>query len=94
MPPLHVLSQRIESYQQKKSELDEAVSQLEERVKKLKSDRKAVPKHIPLDQLCEAERLTRCPQRSKHFLDTIKMVAYRATTVQMRLFVIFVLSSI
>ena len=80
MPPLHVLNEKIESYQEKKSGLDEVVAALEENVNKLKSDRKAVPKHIPLDQIPEAERLTRCPQQSKHFLDTIKMVAYRAET--------------
>jgi len=50
MPPLHVLNEKIESYQEKKSGLDEVVAALEENVNKLKSDRKAVPKHIPLDQ--------------------------------------------
>jgi hypothetical protein len=80
MPPLVVPNEEIEAYHEKKSELDEAILQLERHTKKLKGDRKATPKHLPLDQLPEAERFTRCPQLSKHFLDTIKMIAYRAET--------------
>lgn len=80
MPPLVVSSKEIEAYQEKKAAVDEVVIELEKCVKQLKSERKAIQRHVSLDQIPEAERFTRCPQRSKHFLDTIKMVAYRAET--------------
>jgi hypothetical protein len=80
MPPLVVPSKTIESYHEKKSELDESIVVLQEGVIKAKVARKAVPRHTTLDKLPEAERFTRCPQLSKHLLDTIKMVAYRAET--------------
>jgi len=80
MPPLNEPSEVLESFQEKKSALDEAVSELQTCVMKLKTHRKAVSRHITLDQMPEAERFTRCPPQAKHLLDTIKMVAYRAET--------------
>lgn len=80
MPPLSEGKKKIESFQEKKSAIDEAVNELQERTNKLKVDRKNVAKHITLDQLPEEERFNRCIPYAKHFLDTIKMVAYRAET--------------
>lgn len=80
MPPLNVPAADLESFQEKKSALDECITALKEDIQKLKADRKAVPRHITLDQLPEAERFTRCLPQAKHLLDTIKMVAYRAET--------------
>jgi hypothetical protein len=80
MPPLTAPNAEIEAFQEKKSVLDEAVAALQCAVEQLKIDRKKVPKHTTLDKLTEAERFTRCRPQSKHLLDTIKMVAYRAET--------------
>jgi hypothetical protein len=82
MPPLTApnVEVAIEAFQEKKSVLDEEITALQCAVEQLKSDRKAVPKHTTLDKLTEAERFTRCRPQSKHLLDTIKMVAYRAET--------------
>jgi hypothetical protein len=80
MPPLTAPSEAIEAFQEKKMALDDEVSELQRRIEKLKSDRKAVPKHTTLDQLPESERFTRCRPQAKRLLDTIKMVAYRAET--------------
>jgi len=46
----------------------------------LKEQRSTTPKKVPLKELPEAERFTRLPAASKHFVDTIKMIAYRAET--------------
>lgn len=80
MPPLVVPSDVIEAFQEKKSALVEEIVELQGNVKKLKADRKAVPRHTTLDKLPETERHTRCRTQAKRLLDTIKMVAYRAET--------------
>ena len=39
-----------------------------------------MPTHVPLKDLPESERFTRLRSVSKYFVDTIKMIAYRAET--------------
>jgi len=80
MPALSSDEKQIETFQEQKAKLDEAVNEQQMRTNKLKTERKAVAKHITLAQLPEAERFNRCLPMAKHLLDTIKMVAYRAET--------------
>ena len=47
---------------------------------KLKAKRKETPCHIKVQELPESERFNKLGSRSKHFIDTIKIVAYRAET--------------
>ena len=42
--------------------------------------RKATKRHITYDELPKEARFDRLSTQSKHFIDTIKMVAYRAET--------------
>ncbi|MCP4307892.1 MAG: hypothetical protein GY788_24080, partial [bacterium] len=49
-------------------------------VQALKAQRKATPKHITIGELPEEKRFDRLSTQSKHFIDTIKMTAYRAET--------------
>ena len=44
----------------------------------LKQQRKNTPHHIPVNSLPAEERFTRLRTERKHFIDTIKMIAYRA----------------
>jgi hypothetical protein len=46
----------------------------------LREQRKTVPKHVSLKEIPEADRFTKLHSVSKHFVDTIKMIAYRAET--------------
>ena len=46
----------------------------------LKQQRKATPRHIPLQDLPESDRFTRLRTERKYFIDTIKMIAYRGET--------------
>ena len=46
----------------------------------LKEQRKKTDHHIPVQSLPEEERFTRLRTERKHFLDTIKLIAYRAET--------------
>jgi hypothetical protein len=46
----------------------------------LKIERKTTPKHVEMKDLPEPERFQRLLPESKHFVDTIKLIAYRAET--------------
>jgi hypothetical protein len=46
----------------------------------LQQQRKQTEHHIAVKSLPEEERFTRLRTERKHFLDTIKMIAYRAET--------------
>jgi hypothetical protein len=85
MPPLVVPSEAIEAFQEKKCALNEEVLELQNRIIKLKTERKAIAKHTTLDKLPEAEQNTRCRSQAKRLLDTIKMVAYRAETAMVNI---------
>ena len=46
----------------------------------LKAQRKALSRHLALKDLPQAERFPQLRTTKKHFVDTIKLVAYRAET--------------
>jgi prepilin-type processing-associated H-X9-DG protein len=70
----------VEAYQSKKAKLQEEVTRLEKELNTTKAKRKGVDRHILVSQLPEQERFSRLATGSKHLLDTIKMIAYRAET--------------
>ncbi len=70
----------VEAYQQKKAQLQEEISHLRQDLNKLKEQRKAVDRHTTVANLPEEERFDRLSTQSKHLIDTIKMIAYRAET--------------
>ena len=49
-------------------------------IENLKQQRKQAPHHIPVQSLAEKDRFTRLRTERKHFVDTIKIIAYRAET--------------
>ena len=68
----------LDQFQQRKGHLREEVQILEVEIDDLKRRRKNTPHHIPVKSLPEEERFTRLRTEQKHFIDTIKMIAYRA----------------
>ena len=68
----------VQSYEQRKGQLQEAIQQMEVEIANLKQQRKQTAHHIPVQSLPEEQRFTRLRTERKHFLDTIKMIAYRA----------------
>ena len=46
----------------------------------MKAERKKISKHIQLDELAEDERFKQLSTLRKQFMDTIKMISYRAET--------------
>jgi hypothetical protein len=71
---------KAEAYAQRKSDLQEIITRLRAEVDELKAQRKATQRHIPYKDLPEEARFDRLSTQSKHLVDTIKMVAYRAET--------------
>ena len=75
-----VSEEEIQTYQRRKGELQEQIQHLDVEIDGLKQQRKQTDHHIPVKSLPEEERFTRLRTERKHFLDTIKMIAYRAET--------------
>ena len=70
----------VQKYEQQQGELLEAIQHIEQSLEVLKKQRKAIPQHIAVNDLPEQDRFTRLRTERKQFLDTIKMIAYRAET--------------
>ncbi len=70
----------VEKYERQKAGLQEEIAALRTTIERLKKERQAVAHHITIAELPEAERFARLSVRSKHLIDTIKMIAYRAET--------------
>jgi len=64
----------------KMGEMLQGIEALDKELAALKEQRKSTRKHITAGELPPEERLNRLIRQSKHFVDTIKMIAYRAET--------------
>jgi hypothetical protein len=69
---------QVESFQQRKGNLREEIQVLDLEIDNLKQLRKKTEHHIPVKSLPEEDRFTRLRTERKHFIDTLKMIAYRA----------------
>jgi hypothetical protein len=70
----------VTEYQLQQGQLREQVEHLQNDLEGLKTQRQAAPHHVPVKDLPEEFRFTRLRSERKHFLDTIKMISYRAET--------------
>lgn len=77
--------ENMEVYIRRKSELQEDMSAMENKIEKLKEKRKASSKHIEFKDLPDIEKFLSISTDKKHIVDTIKMVAYRAETGMVKL---------
>ena len=69
---------QVQGFQQRKGQLQEEIQVLDLEIDKLKLQRKETTRHIPVNSLPEEDRFTRLRTERKHFIDTLKMLAYRA----------------
>ncbi len=76
---------KVEAFEQKKATLQEEIKVLEKQLEELKDMRKAVKHHITIAELPKDARFKQLSQGSKHLIDTIKMVAYRAETAMVQI---------
>ena len=70
----------LEAWQQHKARLHEAITARAALLEELKARRKQTPRHLALKDLPEEEQFPRLRAERKHFVDTIKLIAYRAET--------------
>ena len=68
----------VHEYERQKGQLQEQIQNLDREIDNLKKQRKQTTHHIPVKDLPEEDRFTRLRTERKHFVDTIKMIAYRA----------------
>jgi transposase-like protein len=75
----------VEQFIKEKSALQDEIEDLQTDVEALKKQRKQLSRHIALEELPEDEKFNQLSTQSKHLIDTIKMIAYRAETVMANL---------
>ena len=83
--PQEMKPSQVEAYQQKKGHLQQVIEERQHQIKQLKDQRQANPKHIEVKDLPEQDRFQRLRSEKKHFIDTIKLIAYRAETALVEL---------
>jgi hypothetical protein len=71
---------KVEKFCRKKTEIEEEIRGMQKEIIELKAKRKETPHHTTFDKLPAEAQFYRLSQKSKHFIDTIKMIAYRAET--------------
>ena len=70
----------LEAWQQQKARLHESITSRQTRLEEFKAQRKKTPHHVALQDLPKEEQFPRLRAERKHFVDTIKLLAYRAET--------------
>jgi len=70
----------LDAWQQQKARLHQTLTARETHLTELKAKRKETPRHLALNDLPKAEQFPRLRTECKHFVDTIKLIAYRAET--------------
>ena len=76
---------KVAEYETKKLALREDIKTMEQDLTDLKVCRKATPKHVMLADLPEEDQFRKLGTKSKYFIDTIKLVAYRAETAMVNI---------
>lgn len=71
---------QVTHYETAKATLQEKIENLNHKLKDLKAQRKQTPHHIPVKDLPEGSRFQQLRPERKQFIDTIKMISYRAET--------------
>jgi len=71
---------QMEKYVLEKQELKDEIEEVENEIEKIKQQKKTTPRKILYEELPENETFQNVINQRKHFLDTIKLVAYRAET--------------
>jgi hypothetical protein len=77
-------TKNVKKYELKKAQLHEIIIQLQQDICNLKNDRKALSTHIEIEKLPKEDQFKQLNNESKYFIDTIKMIAYRAETAMVQ----------
>jgi hypothetical protein len=71
-------AEKMEPFLAEKSALNEQIEYLKTDIAKLKADRKETAHYVKIQDLPEEDRFRKLATASKHFVDTIKILAYRS----------------
>lgn len=83
--PATVEGQTAANYEQQKGQLLEQLQKQEALLEELKCERKKIPRRVTMKELPEGDRFNQLLTVKKHFVDTIKLIAYRAETALVEL---------
>jgi hypothetical protein len=75
----------MEKYLIRKAELKAEIEQQIKEIEQVKEKKKTIPRKITYAELPEIEKFNNVVNQRKHFLDTIKLIAYRAETAMSNL---------
>jgi hypothetical protein len=78
--PADLNPRAMAAQEQEKGALSQTIEAHRLQIETLKAKRKDTPKHLPLKELPPAERFCQLLPEKKRFVDTIKLIAYRAET--------------
>jgi hypothetical protein len=70
-------AQQVEHFERRGGELRDKIQAQELKLTDLKAQRRHTPAKLTLKELPEAERFAQLKTEKKHFIDTIKLIAYR-----------------
>jgi hypothetical protein len=70
----------VEAFTRRKADLQETIAALQKEADEIKARRKETKRHITYQDLPPEAQFDRLSIHSKHLIDTIKMIAYRAET--------------
>lgn len=73
-------SAQIERHMNQAETLRQQIDKETAAIDQLKAERKKEAKHIEIKELPEKDQFLKLAHRSKHFIDTLKIIAYRAET--------------
>jgi len=68
-----------------KGDLQAEINEIQDKIEQLKKIKKETPKHILFNELPESEKFRQLDYKSQHFVDLIKMIAYRAETAMVNI---------
>jgi len=76
---------RVGKRQVDQVELDQLIQKREAEIRKLSARMETLPKHVPLEQILEPEKIVQLERERKVLVDAIKLTAYRAESALARL---------
>lgn len=76
--PTEATPDQVQKFEQEGGQLHAQIQKQTAWIEELKTQRAQIERKVPLQALPEAERYRQLRPESKHFIDTIKMIAYRA----------------
>jgi len=76
--PAEPTPEQVQAFEQEGGQLRQSIQEQSALIDQLKEERGQIPRKVQLKDLPQDQRIRQLCPESKHFIDTIKMIAYRA----------------